>query len=234
MRNTIAPTTPQNSTRCWYFAGSVKAAKIRMKTKTLSTDSDFSITYPVIHWTPSSVPRTTKTPAAKARASPIQKTLHPSASRFDTSWASRWSTKRSSASIARTKAQNRNHGKRSPNMKSLLRQVRSRTRSARSHREWLLAAAPALIARVDDAGPPGAAVVTPLSPTSVWGGGVRLQWEWSVGALQVRELPPITASEGSGFPGNLLIHGNPGQQAEVPLHCRLFVRSKPKKATRNG
>jgi hypothetical protein len=41
--NTKAPTTPQNRTRFWYCMGTAKYVKIRAKTKTLSTDSVFSM-----------------------------------------------------------------------------------------------------------------------------------------------------------------------------------------------
>ncbi len=34
---------PQNSTRCWYLAGTAKYAKIIANTKMLSTDNAFSI-----------------------------------------------------------------------------------------------------------------------------------------------------------------------------------------------
>src|SRR5690606_17105061 len=42
-RRTRAPRMPQNSTRCWYAAGTAKKEKMRAKTKTLSTESDFSM-----------------------------------------------------------------------------------------------------------------------------------------------------------------------------------------------
>ena len=42
-RNTIAPTTPQNSTRCWYCVGTAKYANSIANRKTLSIESDFSM-----------------------------------------------------------------------------------------------------------------------------------------------------------------------------------------------
>ena len=42
-RITSAPMTPQKSTRYWRWPGIAKAVKTRLKTKTLSTDSDSSI-----------------------------------------------------------------------------------------------------------------------------------------------------------------------------------------------
>ena len=42
-RITSAPMTPQKRTRYWRWPGIAKAAKTRLKTKTLSTDSDSSI-----------------------------------------------------------------------------------------------------------------------------------------------------------------------------------------------
>ena len=42
-RNTIAPRIPQNSSRCWYAAGTAKAANSRENTNTLSTESESSI-----------------------------------------------------------------------------------------------------------------------------------------------------------------------------------------------
>ena len=41
-RISSAPTMPQNSTRCWYMAGTAKKPKIMAMTKMLSTASDFS------------------------------------------------------------------------------------------------------------------------------------------------------------------------------------------------
>ena len=42
-RRPRAPTTPQNSTRCWYRAGTAKNEKIIAKMNTLSTESAFSM-----------------------------------------------------------------------------------------------------------------------------------------------------------------------------------------------
>ncbi len=44
VRMTIAPATPKNSTRCWYSRGTDRAEKMSTKRKTLSIDSDFSMT----------------------------------------------------------------------------------------------------------------------------------------------------------------------------------------------
>ena len=42
-RITNAITMPTSSTRCWYSAGTVKAAMMITKTKRLSTDSEYSV-----------------------------------------------------------------------------------------------------------------------------------------------------------------------------------------------
>ena len=46
-RITSAPKMPQNSTRCCSFAGTLKNENTTRNTKTLSTDSAFSMRYPV-------------------------------------------------------------------------------------------------------------------------------------------------------------------------------------------
>ena len=42
-RNTIAPRTPQNRSRCWYCGGTPKYVNSTAKTNTLSIESEYSM-----------------------------------------------------------------------------------------------------------------------------------------------------------------------------------------------
>ena len=101
-RKTMAPSTPQNNTRWRYAPGTAKYEKITRKTKMLSTLSAFSIRYPVRNSRPRSGPNHRNTPALNTSARAIQKTLQPNASRGPMTWAVRWKTPRSRASMAST------------------------------------------------------------------------------------------------------------------------------------
>ncbi len=55
-RKIRAPTTPKNSTRCWYSRGTAKYVKMIAQMNTLSTARDFSIRYPAKYCWPNSAP----------------------------------------------------------------------------------------------------------------------------------------------------------------------------------
>ena len=60
---------PIRSTFCWYILGTAKAVMMSRKTKTLSTDSAFSVRYPAKYSPPNCHPDTTPMPTPKISAS---------------------------------------------------------------------------------------------------------------------------------------------------------------------
>lgn len=80
---------PQNSTRCWYWAGIRKYPNIRTITKTLSMLSDSSMTYPVRNVSIWGVPSIAAIAPAKASASATQTAVQSAASRALTTRARR-------------------------------------------------------------------------------------------------------------------------------------------------
>src|SRR6266478_5890142 len=104
-----APRIPQNSTLCWWIAGTWKKRKMRRKTNRLSTLSESSMTYPVTNSSAGVRPCQKKMTTAKIAARAIQATLQARASRNFTVWARRWNTPRSRTSMARTKRLNKIH-----------------------------------------------------------------------------------------------------------------------------
>ena len=97
-RSARAPKMPQNSTRCWYFSGIPRLAKSIAQTNTLSTLSDFSMTYPERYSPNAAEPKAANTTTEKARPKPTHTIDSVSASRRVGSWSSRCRY-RSTASI---------------------------------------------------------------------------------------------------------------------------------------
>src|SRR6267143_3565159 len=108
MRIASADSTPQNSTRCWSAGGIASAPKMATKTKTLSTESDFSTRYAVRNSVPAWGSERHQTKALKRSAMPIQIALQAIASRRRTSCGLRWNTPRSTARRAATNPRNKN------------------------------------------------------------------------------------------------------------------------------
>jgi hypothetical protein len=98
-----APRMPQKRTLCWYLSGTAKNVKMRMKTKILSTLSEYSITYPVRNSRAGVLPNLTKTNRLNSNAKVIQTVLQIKASLTGTSCSFLLKTPRSSASIRNMK-----------------------------------------------------------------------------------------------------------------------------------
>ena len=69
-RAMIAKVMPNSSTFCWSSRGTEKPAMMIRKTKRLSTERAFSVTYPAKYSVPMSTPPKTRTSTPKARAMP--------------------------------------------------------------------------------------------------------------------------------------------------------------------